>query len=51
VDTEGRTIWGFRMGPVTTFYPPEPELPPVTVQGHVKFARPCTVPEAEWPHS
>lgn len=50
VDAESRTIWGFRQGPVTTIYPPEPSLPPVTVAGHVQHARPCTIPESEWPH-
>lgn len=50
VDADGVPILGFRMGPVTTVFPPEPELPPVTVAGHVKFARPCTIPEKDWPH-
>lgn len=48
LDAQGNTVRGFRMGPVTTVYPPEPDLPPVTVQGHVKYARPCTIPESEW---
>lgn len=51
LDAWGRVLRGFPMGPVTTIYPPEPELPPVTVIGHVKYARPCTIPEKDWPHA
>jgi hypothetical protein len=50
VDAHGRVIWGFKQGPVTTVFPPDPTQPPITVSGHVKYARPCTVPEKEWPY-
>lgn len=45
---DGIVVHGFPMGPVTTVSPPEPEKLPITVVGHVKYARPCTIPESEW---
>lgn len=51
VDVHGRPILGFKQGPVTTVFPPEPTKQPVTVAGHVQYARPCTIPEEEWPYS
>lgn len=51
LDADGNVILGFPMGPVTTVFPPEADLPPITVVGHVKYARPCTIPESEWPYA
>ena len=51
VDAHGRVILGFKQGPVTTVFPPNPQQSPVTVAGHVKYARPCTIPEEEWPYA
>lgn len=48
VQPDGTRILGFQVGPVTTLIPPHPDQFPRTVKGHVRYARPCTIDEAEW---
>ena len=51
VQKDGTRILGFQVGPVTTIIPPHPDQFPRTVKGQVKYARPCTIPEEEWPYA